>query len=196
MKQVKPQRVIGIRPSTETGMNPKDIYGIAKVPLSLNTPTGQILMAMGKKIGAIKYGEYNHRVAKVQSRVYLEAWQRHTLLYLDGEDFDRDTGYPHICFILACADIVADAWANGHLIDTRPVPGRSGELIAMLNEVPGQATRTPAEIMELFRDFRRRPADRTYSEEGPDAASTFTNPQSRRSSKARTKVKGGRNARR
>lgn len=168
----KPQRVIGIRPSKEVGTNPKDVYGIAKVPLSLNTPTGQIMMAMGKKIGAIKYGEYNHRVAKVQSRVYLEAWQRHTLLYLDGEDFDRDTGYPHICFILACADIVADAWANGHLIDTRPVPGRAGELIAMLNETPGAEARTPEQIMELFRDFRRSEPDRRYSEEGATKKAT------------------------
>lgn len=188
----KPQRVVGIRPTSESGMNPKDIYGIAKVPLSLNTPTGQIMMAMGKKIGAIKYGEYNHRVAKVQSRIYLEAWQRHTLLYLDGEDFDRDTGYPHICFILATADIVADAWANGHLIDTRPVPGRAGELIAMLNETPGAPTRTPEQIMELFRDFKRRPADRTYSEEG-----TGQKAQVSVGRKSKTKkVKGARRARR
>lgn len=159
---MKPQRVIGIRPSSEKGMNPKDIYGLAKIPLDLNTPTGQIFMAIGKKIGAIKYGEYNHRVAKVQSRVYLGALQRHTLLYLDGEDFDRDTGYPHLCFILACTDIVADAWANGHLIDTRPIPGRAGELIAMLNEKPGDKVKTPDDIMKLFKQFTRTPRETRF----------------------------------
>jgi hypothetical protein len=159
---VKPERVVGIRPTNEAGMNPKDIYGHAKVPLSLNSPPAQVLMAIGKKVGAIKYGEYNYRVAKVQSRIYLEALQRHTLLLLDGEDFDRDTGYPHICFILACADIVADAWVNGHLIDTRPIAGRTGELVALLNEKPGDEPRTPEQNMELFRKFINSSRDTTY----------------------------------
>lgn len=149
----EPVKIRGIRPSTEIGQNPKDNYGLAKVPLSLNSPIGQILMAIGKKVGAQKYGEYNYRVAKVQSRVYLEALQRHTTLLLDGEDFDRDTGYPHICFVLACADIVADAWVNGYLIDTRPLPGRAGELMALLNEKPNAPPRTPEENMQLFRNL-------------------------------------------
>jgi hypothetical protein len=171
----KAERVVGIRPTSESGMNPKDIYGLAKVPLSLNSIPGQILMAMGKKIGAIKYGEYNYRVAKVQGRVYLEALQRHTGLLLDGEDFDRDTGYPHICFILACADIVADAWVNGFLIDTRPLPSRAGELMALLNEKPGEAPRTPDQIMDLFRGFINSERDTTYMMEHVGERGTAAN---------------------
>lgn len=163
-KNVKPKRIVGIRPNNEptNGMNPKDIYGLAKVPLSLNGVPAKILMAIGKKIGAIKYGEYNYRVAKVQSRIYLEALQRHTDLFLDGEDFDRDTGYPHICFILACADIVADAWTNGFFIDTRPIASRAGELMAMLNEKPGDPPRTVEQNMELFRTFMNSPRDTRF----------------------------------
>ncbi len=164
----KPTKVRGIRPTDEAGVNPKDTYGLAKVPLTLNSPIGQILMAMGKKIGAQKYGEYNYRVAKVQSRVYLEALLRHNQLLLDGEDFDRDTGYPHICFVLACGDIVADAWINGHLIDTRPLPGRAGELVAMLNEQPGDVARTPEDIMEMFRGFLQAPRDTRFMQDHPN----------------------------
>jgi hypothetical protein len=150
-------------------MNPKDIYGFAKVPLTLNSPMAEILCAMGFKIGAEKYGEYNYRVAKVQSRVYLEALRRHVTLLLDGEDFDRDTGYPHLCFVLACASIVADAWLNGFLIDTRPLPGRAGELIAALNQKPGEPPRTPDENMEIFRRLLKTPRDTRFMVEHGDA---------------------------
>lgn len=162
----KPKVISGLRPTAEKGTNPKDVFGFAKVPLILNTPTGEILQAVGKKIGAIKYGPYNYRVAKVQAGVYLEALKRHTTLLIDGEDFDRDTGYPHICFILATADIVADAWVNGFLIDNRPVPGRAGELMALLNEKPGDKPKTREEIMELFRHLIPAERDTTFTMEG------------------------------
>lgn len=159
---MKAKWLSGLRANLNAGMNPKDAHGIAKVPLAQNTPIGQILMSLGKGIGSVKYGPYNYRKAPVQAIVYLEALLRHTQLLIDGEDFDRDTGYPHVCFMLACADIVADAWINGMLVDNRPLAGRAGELMAALNLKPGQPTRTPEENMEIFRNLLSSARDTRY----------------------------------
>lgn len=130
-----PNRIVGLRTTTEQGTNPKDNLGLAKVPLSLIPRSAKVLMAMGLGIGAIKYGEYNWRVSKVRLRVYLEALERHADALLDGEDLDPDTGLPHIAFILATSAIIADATfgtTNGS-IDDRPLPGNGGKLIQQYN---------------------------------------------------------------
>lgn len=147
-----PKMVIGLRPSPakKEGNNPKDRYGLAKVPFSLVPETAAIFMALGLKNGARKYGPYNWRVEPVQGRVYLEAARRHLALLLDGEDFDRDTGYHHGCFIMATMAIYMDALVHGTLIDNRPVPGGAGDLVAFFNDLPG-AERTKEELIEGFK---------------------------------------------
>lgn len=148
----KPVLISGLRRSrakTE-GNNPKDRYGLAKVPFSLIPPTAQVFMALGLKHGARKYGPFNWRVEPVQGRVYLEAAQRHLLLLLDGEDFDRDTGIHHGAFILSTIAIYLDAMVCNTLIDNRSLPGRTGDLVAFFNELPGQE-RSIEELREGFK---------------------------------------------
>lgn len=149
--QTPPKLVIGLRPSKalSTGNNPKDRYGLAKVPFSLIPSTAITMMAMGLKIGAGKYGPFNWRVEPVQGRVYLEAALRHLLLLLDGEDFDRDTGIHHSAFVLSTMAIFIDTLLHGTQIDNRAVRGRSGDLVAFFNDQPG-VSRTKEELIQGF----------------------------------------------
>jgi hypothetical protein len=137
----------GLRPTTEEGSNPKDELGDLKVPLDLLSGPAQVLQAMCMDDGNIKYGPYNYRVAKVQARVYLAAAKRHLLALIDGEDFDQQTGKPHIGYVLATAGIYADAWVNGFLIDNRPLPGKTGELISFYNEQADTDAKDPSQLM-------------------------------------------------
>jgi hypothetical protein len=147
-----PQLVIGLRKSHAKtgGNNPKDRYGLAKVPFSLIPESASVFLALGLKHGARKYGPFNWRVEPVQGRVYLEAARRHLALLLDGEDFDRDTGVHHGAFILSTIAIYMDAMVNCTLIDNRALPGRTGDLVAFFNELPG-TERTKAELIEGFK---------------------------------------------
>lgn len=106
-------------------------------------------MAMALGNGAQKYGPYNWRVEPVQGRIYLEAAERHLNLLLDGEDFDRDTGIHHGAFVLSTMAIYLDAMVYGTLIDNRPLPGRTGDLVAYFNRIPGQS-RTKDELRDGF----------------------------------------------
>lgn len=147
-----PQLVVGLRPSEALGVgnNPKDRYGLAKVPFSLIPPTTNVFLALGLKHGAKKYGPYNWRVEAVQGRVYLEAAYRHLLLLLDGEDFDRDTGIHHGAFIMSTLAIYMDAMVQGKLIDNRALRGRTGDLVAFFNELPG-TEKTQQELIDGFK---------------------------------------------
>lgn len=108
------------------------------------------MMAMGLKEGARKYGPFNWRVEPVQGRVYLEAALRHLLLLLDGEDFDRDTGIHHGAFVLSTMAIFIDTLLQGRQIDNRALPGRSGDLVAYFNDLPG-TMRSKEELMAGFK---------------------------------------------
>ena len=147
-----PKLVVGLRESKAnvTGNNPKDRYGLAKVPFSLIPQSALVFMALGLGNGAKKYGPFNWRVEPVQGRVYLEAAMRHLLLLLDGEDFDRDTGIHHGSFVLSTMAIYLDAMVQGTLIDNRALAGRTGDLVALFNQLPGQ-DRTPLELEEGLR---------------------------------------------
>lgn len=140
--------ISGLRPTNEVGSNPKDELGMLKVPLGLVSPTASVLQALCMQDGSEKYGPYNYRVAKVQALIYLEACKRHLDALIDGEDFDTNTGKPHVGYALATLQIYADAWINGHLIDNRPLPGSAGELMYMFTRSPGDAELTPKEIQE------------------------------------------------
>lgn len=152
LKPLLPQLISGLRPSRANilGNNPKDRYGLAKVPFSLIPASTNVFLALGLKNGAKKYGPYNWRVESVQGRVYLEAAYRHLLLLLDGEDFDRDTGIHHGAFILSTIAIYLDAMVQGKLIDNRALPGAAGNLVAFFNELPG-IDKTKQDLIDGFK---------------------------------------------
>lgn len=109
--------------------NPKDILGVKKPRLSLVPPAGFVYAALAMANGADKYGPYNWRDKKVQVMIYLEAAMRHILSFQDGEANAKDSGIPHLGHAIACLLIIIDALETGNLIDNRPKPGPTADLI-------------------------------------------------------------------
>lgn len=109
--------------------NPKQAYGDLKVPLHLVPAAGIIYEAMAFKEGARKYGPYNWRDKAVEAMTYIGGCFRHMQAYLDGENIDPESGYPHIAMARACLGILADATETGNLIDNRPKHGAASELL-------------------------------------------------------------------
>jgi hypothetical protein len=115
--------------------NPKDRIGVTKVPLWLVPSAGIIHEAMGFSDGAVKYGPYNWRAKQVLATIYVSAALRHIYQYLDGEDFDGESGAHHLGHARACLGIILDAEATGNLKDDRPLPSNTAGLLSALRKV-------------------------------------------------------------
>ena len=114
------------------GENPKDRVGVRKPPLHLIPPAAEILESIVMGLGAKKYGAANWRTTKVKASIYIAAARRHLLQWFDGQDDDSESGVSHLAHARACLGILLDALATGHLVDDRPVPGASAQLITQL----------------------------------------------------------------
>lgn len=111
------------------GENPKDRIGVRKPPLHLIPPAAEVLESVVMALGAKKYGAFNWRSADVKASVYVAAARRHLLQWYDGQDDDPESGVCHLAHARACLGILLDALATGRLVDDRPTPGVSAELI-------------------------------------------------------------------
>ena len=114
------------RPDT----NPKSAFGIQKPPMHLVPGPALVQTAMVFGLGAKKYGPYNWRDHSVAASVYVAAAQRHLSSWFDGEAIDPESGQPHLAHAVACCMILLDAMANGMLVDDRPKPGVTAQMIA------------------------------------------------------------------
>jgi len=99
--------------------NPKDFYGVQKLPVHLVPPGAVAYMAMGLFEGMLKYGRANWRATKVRASVYYAAGMRHRAKWFEGQDKDPLTHVHHLASSLACDAIIVDAMLNGTLIDDR-----------------------------------------------------------------------------
>jgi len=126
--------------------NPKDALGIGRAPLQLVPETLAIYASLAFLEGALKYGQFNWRRSGVRASVYIAAMKRHLAKLSDGEWADKKSGVPHLSSILASAGIYADAYENGMLIDDRPPPARTSELI---DAMPAQIEH----LKNMFKDF-------------------------------------------
>lgn len=88
-----------------------------------------IYQALAMQQGADKYGPYNWRKNKVSSMTYVAAAKRHLDQFLDGENIDPESGFPHLAHAIASLGILIDALETGNLIDDRPARGAAGQLI-------------------------------------------------------------------
>jgi hypothetical protein len=109
---------VGLKPT-----NPKDAIGSDKLPIHLWPETATIYGCLGLLDGALKYGRSNWREAGVRVTIYVDALRRHIGAYFEGEDFDPDSGLPHLSHALACLAILVDAGAAGKLVDDRQYRG-------------------------------------------------------------------------
>lgn len=103
--------------------NPKDAVGSDKIPVHLWPESATIMGTLGLLDGMLKYGRNNWRAAGVRATIYIDALRRHTAAYAEGEDFDSDSGVPHLAHMLACLAILVDAEAVGKLNDDRSYRG-------------------------------------------------------------------------
>ena len=114
---------IGTADPTLKPTNPKDAIGSDKLPLHLWPETATLYGCLGLLDGALKYGRSNWRETGVRTTIYVDALRRHVNAWLEGEDFDPDSGVPHLAHALACLAILVDAQAAGKLNDDRAYPG-------------------------------------------------------------------------
>lgn len=103
--------------------NPKTALGTSKLPLNLVPPVAVQHLALAFKDGALKYGPYNWRDAKVSSTVYYAAALRHLFAWFDGQDNAEDSGVHHLAHAMACCAILLDAASVDKLNDNRPTAG-------------------------------------------------------------------------
>ena len=108
---------------TSKATNPKDAIGSSKLPLHLWPKTATAMGCLGLLEGMLKYGRSNWREAGVRASIYYDALERHIGAWFEGEDFDPDSGMPHLSHALACLAIVVDAQAAGKLVDDRQYHG-------------------------------------------------------------------------
>ncbi len=100
--------------------NPKKGFGVTKPQPHLISPVAIIAETFAAELGASKYGPYNWRDKPVDATTYLDAIDRHKILWMLGEDNDPDTGVSHLGNIRMCCAILLDAMATGNFIDDRP----------------------------------------------------------------------------
>lgn len=107
--------------------NPKDAFGIRKVPVSpIPAPVlGELGLAMME--GALKYGRHNYRAIGVRASVYYDAvMARHMPAWWEGQDLDPDSGLSHITKAIASLVVLRDAMIRGNWIDDRPPASDEG----------------------------------------------------------------------
>ena len=109
--------------------NPKDLIGVKKPRLSLCSPAGMVYESLAMGDGSVKYGSFNFRHKKVQALIYVDACMRHLLSWVDREENAKDSGLPHLGHAKACLGILIDALETGNLIDDRPAPGKTADII-------------------------------------------------------------------
>ena len=128
-------RVNGLK-NPNTGVNPKDRIGAAKVDFTLCPEVAYVEWALAQMDGATKYGPYNWRIEPIQARTYIVAAQRHLQSFLRSEQRASDSGVHHLGHAMACCSILMDAEAYGTLVDNRPVddPLNPRDFIAEANE--------------------------------------------------------------
>jgi len=122
-----------IRTLSDLPPNPKQAYGVRKVPLAYVPSASMIHEALAFREGARKYGAYNWRINAVEAMTYMHAALRHIYSWIDGEDFDPDAPggvrIHHLGNAKACLGIVLDSLETGNLIDDRPNEGSAPDVL-------------------------------------------------------------------
>lgn len=125
--------------------NPKDAIGAGKASLELVPDTLVVESSIAYLEGALKYGQFNWRVAGVRSSIYRAAMQRHLFRWWNGEDADPETGVKHLASVAACVGILLDAELCDKLNDDRPPRVNIGKLL-------DDAIRHAPKLHAMFKD--------------------------------------------
>lgn len=137
--------------------NPKEVFGDAKMPMDLLPDTAVVQFNLAFLEGALKYGQYNWRIAGVSARTYVRAARRHLSKWWNGQDVDPVTRVSELASVGACIAILIDAAACGKLMDNRPPR-------ADMERVLADAAKVAAHLKQLFKDHH--PVQYTEEEYG------------------------------
>lgn len=109
------------------GANPKDAAATRdqKPQLHLLEYAADCEIAQALANGAFKYGRKNFHTIPILANVYGGAIRRHVGQWLDGEDFDKDSGLSHLAHIGANIHVVFAAMSKGMFTDDRGPEERS-----------------------------------------------------------------------
>lgn len=110
-------------------LNPKDAAATRdnKPQLDLLEHVAEVEIARAMHTGAVKYGTGNYRTIPVLARVYGAAIRRHIGQWLDGQDYDRESGLSHLAHIGANVHVLLAAIESGTFIDNRGPAPRTDE---------------------------------------------------------------------
>ena len=114
--------------------NPKTRFGVAKPPLALIPAPAMLQMAEAFRDGAAKYGAANWRKDPVSASTYVNAALRHIVAWYDGEEVAPDSKVHHLGHAAACLAIILDAQLCGTLLNDRPPPAPTGDIIKVLTK--------------------------------------------------------------
>lgn len=101
--------------------NPKDRLGAQKASVSFVPQIAILQCARAMMWGGGRYGKHNWRAKKVIGSIYIDAGFRHRALWVEGQDYDPESGHHHLAHAMACDAILLDAIHTGNLIDDRPL---------------------------------------------------------------------------
>jgi len=102
-------------------MNPKDVIGMKKAPISTLPCAVLFEMGLGMLEGARKYGRHNYRAMGVSASVYYDAAIGHLMDWFEGEDIDSDSGMSHVTKALTALVVLRDSMLVGNWVDDRPL---------------------------------------------------------------------------
>lgn len=130
------------------GVNPKDLFGVTKVPRS--TVSAPVIAELGVAMleGALKYGRHNYRHVPILASVYYDALNRHMDAWWEGEDIDPDSGISHVTKAIATLVVLRDSMIRGKLSDDRPV-GTVGFLSVLDDRVKALLAKYPNPLPPL-----------------------------------------------
>ncbi len=103
-------------------VDPKQSQGSKKLGFSHVPITSMCALSPGTKNGADKYGAYNWlelAEGSMSLNTYLDAVQRHLILFRAGQDSASDSGIHHLDHILAGISVVRDAMLFNKVSDDR-----------------------------------------------------------------------------
>lgn len=108
--------------------NNKNAAAVGKPTFGAVPPCAFVWLGVAMEDGRQKYGIFNWRDAPegISMSLYLDAMERHRLLFMDGEWADQKTGVPHLAYIMAGCAILLDGYQLNKLIDDRGSPGDVG----------------------------------------------------------------------
>jgi Domain of unknown function (DUF5664) len=126
--------------------NPKDALGIRKVPITTVPQTVIAELGVAMLEGALKYGRHNYRAIGVKASVYIDAADRHTKSFWEGEDIDPDSKLSHVTKAIASLTVLRDAMICNNWVDDRPPRPPAHWMKAMNDAVAALLTKYPEPV--------------------------------------------------